>query len=123
MQIFKFIHNRNTAIKIAHRGGLALYPENTLEAFYSSVTYHNIKMLEMDLQITKDDKVIVFKMKRRKGYQVKNGHRQNFTLVKIAKFKKATAKKATTKKAEPEKTSATTKKATAKKTANTKKDK
>ena len=29
------------------------------------------------------DKVIVFKKKRRKGYKVKNGHRQQFTKVKI----------------------------------------
>jgi large subunit ribosomal protein L21 len=29
------------------------------------------------------DKVIVFKKKRRKGYKVKNGHRQTFTKVKI----------------------------------------
>ena len=35
-------------------------------------------------------------MKRRKGYQVKNGHRQNFTMVKIEKFKKSTAAKKTT---------------------------
>ena len=27
----------------------------------------------------KDDKVIVFKKKRRKGYKVKNGHRQQWT--------------------------------------------
>ena len=31
----------------------------------------------------KGDKVIVFKKKRRKGYQVKNGHRQQFTKIKI----------------------------------------
>lgn len=31
----------------------------------------------------KGDKVIVFKKKRRKGYRVKNGHRQSFTKVKI----------------------------------------
>ncbi|MFT6334681.1 MAG: large subunit ribosomal protein L21 [Saprospiraceae bacterium] len=31
----------------------------------------------------KGDKVIVFKKKRRKGYQVKNGHRQCFTKIKI----------------------------------------
>lgn len=31
----------------------------------------------------KGDKVIVFKKKRRKGYQVKNGHRQAFTKIKI----------------------------------------
>ena len=29
------------------------------------------------------DKVIVFKKKRRKGYRVKNGHRQAFTKIKI----------------------------------------
>ena len=35
------------------------------------------------LEHLKGDKVIVFKKKRRKGYQVKNGHRQYFTKVKI----------------------------------------
>ncbi len=31
----------------------------------------------------KGDKVVVFKKKRRKGYKVKNGHRQSFTQIKI----------------------------------------
>jgi large subunit ribosomal protein L21 len=31
----------------------------------------------------KGDKVIVFKKKRRKGYRVKNGHRQQFTQIEI----------------------------------------
>lgn len=31
----------------------------------------------------KGDKVIVFKKKRRKGYRVKNGHRQQFTKIQI----------------------------------------
>ncbi len=31
----------------------------------------------------KGDKVIVFKKKRRKGYKVKNGHRQDFTKILI----------------------------------------
>lgn len=31
----------------------------------------------------KGDKVIVFKKKRRKGYRVKNGHRQRFTKIRI----------------------------------------
>ena len=31
----------------------------------------------------KDDKVIIFKKKRRKGYAVKNGHRQQYTKVQI----------------------------------------
>ena len=33
----------------------------------------------------KDDKVIVFKKKRRKGYRVKNGHRQSLTEIIIEK--------------------------------------
>jgi large subunit ribosomal protein L21 len=35
------------------------------------------------LEHLKGDKVIVFKKKRRKGYRVKNGHRQAFTRIKI----------------------------------------
>lgn len=34
----------------------------------------------------KSDKVIVFKKKRRKGYRVKNGHRQLITQLKIEKI-------------------------------------
>ncbi len=34
----------------------------------------------------KADKVIVFKKKRRKGYRVKNGHRQHITQLKIEKI-------------------------------------
>jgi large subunit ribosomal protein L21 len=31
----------------------------------------------------RDPKIIVFKMKRRKGYRRKNGHRQPFTALEI----------------------------------------
>ncbi|MDX1476765.1 MAG: 50S ribosomal protein L21 [Saprospiraceae bacterium] len=31
----------------------------------------------------KGDKVLVFKRKRRKGYKVKNGHRQQYTKIKV----------------------------------------
>ncbi len=34
----------------------------------------------------KSDKVMVFKKKRRKGYRVKNGHRQHITQLKIEKI-------------------------------------
>ena len=45
------------------------------------------------------DKVIVFKKKRRKGYRVKNGHRQNFTQVEIINInEKGSPKKAASKK-------------------------
>jgi len=35
------------------------------------------------LDHVKGDKVIIFKKKRRKGYRVKNGHRQQFTAITI----------------------------------------
>ena len=63
----------------------------------------------------KGDKVIVFKKKRRKGYKVKNGHRQYLTKLEILKIdaKAPAAKKAAPKKeAKP-----AAKKAPAKKTA------
>lgn len=37
------------------------------------------------LDHVKSDKVIVFKKKRRKGYQVRNGHRQHMTQIRIDK--------------------------------------
>jgi len=45
------------------------------------------------------DKVIVFKKKRKKGYRVKNGHRQNFTQVEIVSINgKSSPKKQAAKK-------------------------
>ena len=42
------------------------------------------------------DKVIVFKKKRKKGYRIRNGHRQNFTQVEIVSInEKAPLKKTT----------------------------
>lgn len=35
----------------------------------------------------KDDKVIIFKKKRRQNYRRKNGHRQNLTVLKITELK------------------------------------
>jgi large subunit ribosomal protein L21 len=55
------------------------------------------------LQHLKGDKVIVFKKKRRKGYQKQNGHRQYLTEVSIEKIVSSGAKKATAKKAAPKK--------------------
>ena len=44
----------------------------------------------------KDDKVIVFKKKRRKGYRVKNGHRQSLTEIVIESIGTSVKKKAAT---------------------------
>ncbi|NOZ74352.1 MAG: 50S ribosomal protein L21 [FCB group bacterium] len=55
----------------------------------------------------REQKVLIYKKKRRKGYQRKNGHRQGYTLVKVEKITLSAAKKKATpgpKKAAPETT-------------------
>jgi large subunit ribosomal protein L21 len=47
------------------------------------------------LKHLKGDKVIVFKKKRRKGYRVKNGHRQSLTEIQIESIVASGAKPAT----------------------------
>ena len=69
----------------------------------------------------KGDKVIVFKKKRRKGYKVKNGHRQFLTKIQIESIAESGAKPAA-KKAEPKaKAEAAAKKEAAPKAAASKK--
>ena len=50
------------------------------------------------LKHLKSDKVIVFKKKRRKGYKVKNGHRQAITEIEISDILTGVSKKAPAKK-------------------------
>jgi large subunit ribosomal protein L21 len=84
----------------------------------SKVTFDNVLMLANGEKITlgapaitgasveakvvkhlKDDKVIVFKKKRRKGYKKKNGHRQYLSEIQIESIAASGAKKAPAKKA------------------------
>ena len=53
------------------------------------------------LKHLKGDKVIVFKKKRRKGYRVKNGHRQSLTEIQIESIAASGAKKAAAPKSKP----------------------
>ena len=50
-------------------------------------TVKGSKVIGEVLSQLKDDKVIVFKKKRRKGYKVKNGHRQLMTKILIKDIK------------------------------------
>ena len=52
------------------------------------------------LSHVKADKVIIFKKKRRKGYDKKTGHRQPMTQILISDIKLSAPKKKATKKAE-----------------------
>ena len=86
-----------------------------------SVGTPNVSGAQVDatvLKHLKSDKVIVFKKKRRKGYKVRNGHRQAITEIEISDIltgvsKKAAPVKKEAKKATPAKKEA--KKATPKK--------
>ena len=49
------------------------------------------------LEHGRERKILIYKKKRRKGYQRKNGHRQGYTLIEITKIKATTG---TTKKAQ-----------------------
>jgi len=89
-------------------------------------TFGNPVLTQMSVDATvvehgRDKKVIVFKKKRRKGYQKKNGHRQDYSLIQIddissvkAAPKKAAAEKVQTEEVKSEKP--VEKKVTAKKT-------
>ena len=60
-----------------------------------------VKDLQVEAKLLehgKEDKVIVFKFKRRKGYQRKNGHKQKFSLIEVSNLKKKAPKKTTAKK-------------------------
>ncbi len=52
------------------------------------------------LEHARDRKVPVFKKKRRKGYRVKNTHRQEFTLIRVENIKSGASKKSAPKKVE-----------------------
>lgn len=84
----------------------------------SSVGTPNVSGVQVDAKVLKhlkSDKVIVFKKKRRKGYKVRNGHRQAITEIEISDILTGVSKKSTAKKADA------SKKAEAKKTVATKK--
>ena len=82
-----------------------------------------IKSLSFDAKIishNEDKKILVYKEKRRKGYEKKLGHKQKFSVIKVDKLstKKTTATK--TKKKTNSSTSATKKKTVAKKSTKSK---
>ena len=97
------------------------------KTFIGSPLVNNITVKAKILKHLKGDKVIVFKKKRRKGYKVKNGHRQYLTKIEILKIDekaavKKTSSKKTISKSEIE-TNSSTKKVTVKKKVTTKKEK
>ncbi|HNI45788.1 MAG TPA: 50S ribosomal protein L21, partial [Chitinophagales bacterium] len=60
-----------------------LLTDNGASVNVGSPTVSGIAVSATVLGHQKGDKVIIFKKKRRKGYRVKNGHRQQFTKIRI----------------------------------------
>ena len=91
-----------------------LYLEDGKKKHIGKPFLENLNVEAKLLEHGRDSKVIVFKFKRRKGYQKKNGHRQKFSIIEISNLGKKTApKKVAPKKVAPKKVAAkkTTKKA------------
>ena len=118
----QFLVEESLELKFPYLGGKVgdkfdlekvLYVDNSKKREFGNPYLKNLSISGKILSHGRDEKIIVFKMKRRKGYQVKNGHRQKFTLVKIEKFKKVVKKASATKKttkADDKKSSNNTKK-------------
>ena len=71
-----------------------------------SVGSPNVSGAQVDAKVLKhlkSDKVIVFKKKRRKGYKVRNGHRQAITEIEISDILTGVSKKAAPAKKEAKK--------------------
>ena len=60
-----------------------LLVDNGVSVEIGAPTVSGVTVSGKILEHVKGNKVIIFKKKRRKGYAVKNGHRQQFTKVQI----------------------------------------
>ncbi len=117
---FKIEKNQKLFVnRIDAKEGSKIYFDNVLlvdDGKKVQVGKPNISGTSVEAKVVahkKDDKVIVFKKKRRKGYKVKNGHRQAITEIIIQSIseKKASPKK----EVETKKKTTAAKKTTAKK--------
>lgn len=82
-----FVHNLNETegTKLSFSDVLLVDRDGKTEVGVPTVKSASVSATVIEQQ--KGDKVIVFKKKRRKGYKVKNGHRQQFTKIKIDSIK------------------------------------
>ena len=94
--------------------GSILYLEDGKKKHIGKPFVENLSVEAKLLEHGRESKVVVFKFKRRKGYQKKNGHRQKFSIIEISNLNKKTATKETTDK-KPAAKKTTAKKTTTKK--------
>lgn len=68
--------------KIVKFDNVLLFSDDT-SVKVGNPTVKNLKVEAKVLGHVKDEKVIVFKKKKRKGYRVRKGHRQQYTEIEI----------------------------------------
>jgi len=78
-----FVHRLSGDAGTSVELGNVLLKDDNGSVTIGSPTVSNATVKAKILEHLKGDKVLVFKKKRRKGYRVKNGHRQCFTKIEI----------------------------------------
>ncbi|MCZ2100624.1 MAG: 50S ribosomal protein L21 [Chitinophagales bacterium] len=78
-----FVHQLEAEAGSSVSFDLVLMVENNGTVKIGTPVLDNAKVNATIIGNMKGDKVIIFKKKRRKGYQKRTGHRQSFTKIKI----------------------------------------
>ena len=63
--------NKSPILKIAHRGFISRYPDNSLPAFKAAIQ-EGFDMIEMDLQLTRKNEIILFHDRHMNGYPIES---------------------------------------------------
>lgn len=79
-----FVHRLNAEAGSSLEFSDVLFIENEGKTTLGRPHIEGVKITAKVLDHLKGDKVLVFKKKRRKGYQKLNGHRQQFTQIEIS---------------------------------------
>lgn len=82
-----FVHRLDTEEGKTVKFDEVLLTENDGKIKVGNPTIKGANVSAKVISHIKGDKVLVFKKKRRKGYQKMNGHRQQFTKIQIEKIK------------------------------------
>ncbi len=81
-------NNQKSGVKIwAHRGCSGKYPENTIAAFIAACEVPNITGIELDVQLTKDEEVVVFHDETVDRLMDKQGNVCDYTLDELVDMK------------------------------------
>ncbi|MEI6523573.1 MAG: 50S ribosomal protein L21 [Bacteroidia bacterium] len=82
-----FVHRLEADVNTSLEFDRVLLVDNDGKVSIGAPVISGAKVSAKVIDHLKGDKVIVFKKKRRKGYQKSNGHRQQFTKIQIENIK------------------------------------